>query len=107
MKSHTREKYRLRAEIIKALAHPTRLYIVDMLSRERRFVGELAEMIGCDISTVSRHLLVLKNAGIVEDNKQGLRIWYRLRVPCVLKFFSCVENVLKANSRQLKNSINE
>ena len=100
MKQEIRAHYAARASIIKAMAHPTRLFIVDELSRDERCVCELTEMVGDDISTVSKHLAVLKNAGIVADEKRGTQVFYSLRVPCVLNFFSCVESVLKTNIRE-------
>lgn len=102
MKSELRAKYEARAGVIKALAHPTRLFIVDQLSQGEHCVCELTEMIGADVSTVSKHLSVLKSAGIVEDDKRGLQVWYRLRVPCVLNFFSCVEKVLQDSAQRMK-----
>ena len=93
-------KYEARAKIIKALAHPARLLIVDELSTaDERCVCELTEMIGSNISTVSRHLAVLKSAGIVQDEKRGQMVFYRLRVKCILKFFDCVESVMACNAR--------
>lgn len=85
--------YKAQARIMKALAHPTRLFIVDELSRGERCVCELTDMIGVEMPTVSRHLSVLRNAGIVDDEKRGAQVFYRLRVPCVLNFFKCVEAV--------------
>jgi ArsR family transcriptional regulator len=89
-----------RARIIKALGHPSRLLIVDELSRGERCVCELTRMIGADVSTVSRHLSVLKTAGIVQDDKRGSQVFYRLRVPCILDFFGCVEAVIRANAEE-------
>ena len=83
-----------RAKVMKALAHPSRLFIVDELSRGERCVCELTGMIGADISTVSKHLSILKNVGIVEDEKRGLQVFYRLRMTCVLNFFRCLESIL-------------
>lgn len=113
MDSFSKEKYEARAKIIKALAHPTRLFIVDELSGgagccdagpgPERCVCELTEKIGADISTVSKHLSILKNAGIVTDEKRGLQVFYRLNIPCVLKFFGCVEEVIRtAAEKQLE-----
>ncbi len=85
--------YKAQARIMKALAHPTRLFIVDELSRGERCVCELTDMIGVEMPTVSRHLSVLRNAGIVDDEKRGAQVFYRLRVPCVLNFFKCLEAV--------------
>lgn len=94
MDAKLQAKYESRARIIKAMAHPTRLFIVDELAKSgERCVCELTEMIGADMSTVSRHLAILKGVGIVEDNKRGSQVFYRLRVRCVLQFFECVESV--------------
>ena len=95
MDARTLAKFEARARVIKAMAHPTRLFIVDELSRGERCVCELTEMVGSDISTVSKHLSLLRNAGIVQDEKRGSQVWYSLRCPCVLKFFECVESVMR------------
>jgi ArsR family transcriptional regulator len=89
-----------RARVLKALAHPTRLFIVEELEKQERCVCELTEMIGADISTVSKHLSVMKQAGIVLDDKRGNQVFYRLRVPCILNFFGCVESVLESRAKE-------
>jgi ArsR family transcriptional regulator len=91
--------YEARANIVKALAHPSRLFIVDMLNKQSKTVGELTEMIGADTSTVSKHLSVLKNAGIVEDEKKGTTVFYSLKTPCITGFISCVEEVIESNTK--------
>ena len=101
MNAKTLAKYEARAKIIKAMAHPTRLFIVDQLSQaEERCVCELTEMIGADMSTVSKHLSTLKNAGIISDEKRGSQVFYSLRVPCVMNFFGRVESVMKCNAAE-------
>jgi len=90
-----------RAKVMKALAHSTRLFVVDELSRGERCVCELTEMIGADMSTVSKHLSVLKAAGIIADEKRGMQVYYRLKTPCVLRFFDCVGEVMIENSKEL------
>ncbi|MHB1036557.1 MAG: ArsR/SmtB family transcription factor [Pirellulales bacterium] len=100
MDAKTLAKFELRARIVKAMAHPTRLFMVEELSRGERCVCELTEMVGADISTVSKHLGILKNVGIVEDDKRGSQVYYRLRVPCILNFFGCVESVLRSNAEE-------
>jgi ArsR family transcriptional regulator len=100
MDEKTQARFEARARIIKALAHPSRLFIVDRLSNRDHCVHELTEMIEADISTVSKHLSVLKNAGIVKDEKKGQRVLYSLHVPCVLNFFSCVETVLASTAKE-------
>jgi DNA-binding transcriptional ArsR family regulator len=88
------------ADVIKAMAHPTRLFVVEELSRGERCVCELTDMVGADVSTVSKHLAVLRNVGIVGAAKRGSRVYYQLRMPCVLSFFGCVENVIKAKAEE-------
>ena len=102
MDKKTKQRYEARAKVIKALAHPTRLFIVDELAKGERCVCELTEMIGADISTVSKHLSLMKQAGVLVDEKRGLQVWYRLKVPCILNFFGCVENVLQENVRLVR-----
>lgn len=89
-----------RAEILKAMGHPTRLFIIEELSKGERCVGELTEMVGSDTSTVSKHLSILRTAGILKSEKRGAQMYYALRVPCVLNFFSCVETVLKSSAEE-------
>lgn len=90
-------KYEARAKVIKALAHPSRLFIVDELAKGKQCVCKLTEMIGADMSTVSKHLSLLKNAGLIQDEKIGTQVYYELKAPCMTNFFSCVENVIKQN----------
>ncbi|MBU1003414.1 MAG: metalloregulator ArsR/SmtB family transcription factor [Proteobacteria bacterium] len=94
MQTYQASRFTERAQIMKALGHPVRLFMVDALSRGEQCVCDLTEMVGLDISTVSKHLLVLKNAGIVADERRGKQVFYSLRVRCVLNFFGCLESVL-------------
>ncbi len=100
MDAKLKARYAARAEIIKAMAHPTRLFIVDELSRGERCVAELTEMVEVDMSTISRHLSILRNAGILRDERRGTSIYYHLRYPCVLGFFSCVESVMESSAKE-------
>lgn len=97
MEKTDKERLEAQALILKALAHPTRLFITEELGRGEKCVCELTEMIGADISTVSKHLLIMKNAGIVGFDKRGNSVYYSLKMKCVLSFFSCVNNVLEKN----------
>ena len=89
-----------RAKILKAMGHPSRLFILEQLGQEERCVCELTEMIGADVSTISKHLSVLKQAGLVVDDKRGNQVFYQLRVPCVLNFFGCIESVLENQAQE-------
>ncbi len=104
--SRMQARLEARARIVKAMAHPTRLFILEELGRGDRCVNELTEMIGADVSTVSKHLSLLKAAGIVQDRKKGSQVYYGLRVPCILKFFDCIEAVLEANAKAHMDLLN-
>ena len=92
------ELYEYRARILKALAHPSRLMMVDALSEGERCVCELQQIVGSDMSTVSKHLAVLKAAGLVSDRKQGLKVFYRLEVACIKCFLDCADAVVRHNA---------
>jgi DNA-binding transcriptional ArsR family regulator len=92
--------FEARANIIKALSHPARLFIVEELQKDERCVCELTEMLDFDTSTISKHLSILKNAGIVGDRRDGTKSIYYLKVPCILGFFGCIEEVMESNLKQ-------
>ncbi|MFA5879430.1 MAG: metalloregulator ArsR/SmtB family transcription factor [Candidatus Margulisiibacteriota bacterium] len=94
-------KYEARANIIKAMAHPSRMMIIDALATEKKSAGDLVKLVGADASTVSKHLSVLKNARLVQDEKQGLVVYYSLTIPCIADFFECVEAILSAHADHL------
>ena len=96
--SKVKARFEERARVIKAMAHPSRLFIIEELAKNERCVCELTDMVGSDVSTVSKHLAVLREAGIVTDEKRGLQGYYSLKMPCILNFFGCVESVLKARA---------
>lgn len=100
MKAGERGRYEARARIIKALAHPARLLIVDELNQGPRCVCGIRDLVGSDLSTVSKHLSVLKNAGIVAAEKRGQQVFYSLRCPCVTAFFTCAEKVLETTAKE-------
>ena len=85
-----KERYEYMASVMKAMAHPSRLLIIDELEKKPRNVSELTQMVGSDISTVSRHLQVLKQAGIIAASKVNNQVIYRLRYHCVLDMYKCV-----------------
>ena len=83
---------------MKALAHPSRLLLVDVLNdRGELCVCELMRAVGGDQSTVSKHLSILRQSGIVDQRREGRNSLYRLTRPCVMSFFACIEQVMKEN----------
>lgn len=97
MKPKPMQLYEARAQIAKALAHPSRQLMLDALAEGELCVCELTELVGADQSTVSKHLAVLRNAGIVQMRKEGTMTMCRLRVLCLQGVWSCIEAVLEQN----------
>ena len=95
MNKEIKKFYELKAEIIQAAAHPIRLAVIEFLSKGEQCVCDIVEHVGAQRSNVSRHLSVMVKAGVLESRKDGLKVIYSLRTPCILKFLSCVEQVLK------------
>ena len=83
------------AEVIKATAHPLRVAILDCLRGGEQCVCDIAEYVDSERSNVSRHLSVMVAAGILESRKEGLKVIYILKTPCILKFFECITEVLR------------
>lgn len=100
MNKQTMARYEAKSTIIKAMAHPTRLLIIEELAKQEHCVCELTEMVGADTSTVSKHLSILKNAGIVTDEKRGQMVYYSLIMPCTINFLSCLDNVIVKQAKE-------
>lgn len=94
-KKKTDEVFRKQAQVLKALAHESRLKIVNRLYEGETSAGELTRLVGSDQTTVSKHLAILRAHGIVEGRRQGSAVIYTLNTPCVVNFFSCASGVLK------------
>jgi len=94
MKDQERALADARARVIKALGHPTRIYMVARLSIGDASVGELVDAVGDDVSTISKHLAILRQAGILSDRKDGNRVLYTLRCPCIMQFIHCIDDVI-------------
>lgn len=94
-----RNPFTKQARLLKAIAHESRLMIIDRLSRGECSVSALRDIAGGDLSTVSKHLALLRAYGIVEDRREGSSVYYRLLTPCICNFFTCATQVLKERAR--------
>ena len=88
------------AEIAKAIAHPLRTAIIDFLREGEQCVCDIANYVGSERSNISRHLSVMVKAGVLEYRKEGLKVMYKLKTPCILDFFSCVTDVLRQQAKE-------
>jgi len=91
----TKKLYEMKAEIIQAAGHPIRLAIIEFLKGGEQCVCDIAANVGAQRSNVSRHLAVMLQAGIVDCRKDGLKMIYSLKTPCILNFLACVTDVLR------------
>jgi ArsR family transcriptional regulator len=94
----SRARYEARAKIAKALSHPTRLMFLDALKQKGEIcVCDLTELAGADQSTVSKHLAILRDAGLVGVRKDKSMSFYSVKCHCLDGFFGCIESVLNEN----------
>lgn len=96
----TFQEAEIRAKIIKAMAHPVRLMMIEFLKGGDHSFSEIFALFKLDKSTVSKHLLVMKEAGIVSSRKKGMDMIYTLDVPCITDFFSCVTAVIESSVKK-------
>ncbi len=102
MPSPTTQNRRQRAAVFKALGHPARLQIVEELAEGEHCVCDLVETVGLGWSAVSRHLAVLKAAGVLDDEKRGQQVFYRLVLPCVKSFADCLDAVRRGEQVEVR-----
>lgn len=88
-----------KAAILKGIAHPVRMRIVEALSARDLYAGEIAELFHFDRTTISKHLALMKDLGILESSREGTSIRYSLKMVCLAQLLSCIENALEDGDR--------
>lgn len=99
---YSKEKYDMLADILKATAHPVRLYILDTLTDRKLCVKEFADELGFDISTISKHLTMMKKSGLIYDYREGNCVYYKIRCSCVAAFLKASKDILISNIEREK-----
>ncbi len=102
MSQQEAEALRLRAEIFKALGHPTRLWIVERLIEGECCVTDLAAGVEGGVSAVSQHLALLRQTGIVKDARRGRQICYSLTFPCIAELCAILNGRLAKKASPLE-----
>ena len=92
---------RKKTAILKGLAHPVRMTIVEALASREMCVCDIADMFHFDRTTISKHLAMMKSLGILEDRKEGLNVYYSQRMGCLAQLLSCVERVVLGEEPEL------
>lgn len=96
--------YEARSKIMKALANKYRLKIVDTLGENLKMcVSDLVKELELNQSSVSKHLNILKTAGVVKSQKDGLKVYYSLKTPCIINYFVCIDNVIQSDLEDRMN----
>jgi ArsR family transcriptional regulator len=99
------DQAKLRADILKAIAHPTRVLILEALSKRDMCVNDLNSLADVDQSTISRHLAHLKKTGIVTERRAGPKVMHHLACPCMLGAFECAVEVLRTEQKRRKKAL--
>ncbi len=94
-----------RAKILKALAHPTRILMVDALSRGDRSVNDLRSLASVSQPTISHHLEKLKKVGIVTERREGKKVIHHLSCPCMLEAVDCTLGVIQTVKKKQGKAI--
>lgn len=107
MDNRIMDRYGIQVEMFKALAHPVRLILLEKLGVRPRCVCELAAEVGIGKSVASKHLSQLKAAGLIEDERRGTLVEYRLAAPCVLDLAACAEKTIASNRRKRLDTLEQ
>jgi ArsR family transcriptional regulator len=91
--THDKEWFIERARILAALSNPARLRMVVSLSHGEKCVCDMAAEVGLDMSTTSRHLVQLRQAGLLVDERRGNMVFYRLKATCLPSFLECLDGL--------------
>lgn len=95
MKNDQKRLYQMKAEIIQAVSHPIRLAVIEYLGKDEKCVCDIVDHVDAQRSNVSRHLALMLKAGVLECRKEGLKVFYRIKTPCILGFLACVDKALR------------
>lgn len=87
--------YEKKADIAKAMSHTVRIAALEYLKDGEQCVCDIAAAVGTERSNLSKHLSVMVNSGILASRKEGLKVFYQIKTPCVLKFLDCLTDCLK------------
>jgi ArsR family transcriptional regulator len=87
--------YEKQADVAKAMSHPVRIAVLEYLKDGEQCVCDIAAAVGTERSNLSKHLSVMVNSGILASRKEGLKVFYKIKTPCILKFLECLKDCLK------------
>ncbi len=93
----------VKAELFRALAHPARVRVLEVLVDSERSVGELQPLVGIELSHLSQQLAVLRRAGLVSARKERSNVYYSLRDPLVGELLTVAKQLLLAQLSETRD----
>jgi len=91
-----------KAMLLKAMGHPIRVEIIELLGKKEMCACEIANLFNCDRTTVSKHLAILKDLGIIEQRREGLYIHYSLKLHCLVPMLQCIEHAIFGDQAEVQ-----
>ena len=98
---------RFKADIFQALTHPTRIAILENLSRDELSAGALIERLGMEQANVSQHLAILRSKGLVLNRKSGNQVFYSMRDPIIVEVLELMKAYFHAHLKEAMGMLNE
>lgn len=90
------EIYSKKASLLKALGHPLRLQIIDILKKEEITVSELCAKLSEEQANISRHLSILRKEEIIDYYKKGVNTYYNVKYDCITNLNVCLDTIMKS-----------
>ena len=88
------------ANIAKAIGHPVRVAVIDFLQNGEQCVCDIAIRVGSERTNLSKHLSVMVAAGVLQSRKDGLKVIYKIKTPCIVRFLDCLRECLKEQAKE-------
>jgi DNA-binding transcriptional ArsR family regulator len=98
---------RFKADIFQALAHPTRIAILELLSGQELSAGALIERLGMEQANVSQHLTVLRTKQLVVNRKVGNQVFYSVRDPIIIQVLALMKTYFHAHLKEALGMLDE
>jgi ArsR family transcriptional regulator len=92
--------YERQSEIAKSIAHPLRMAVLDYLKDGPQCVCDIAKAVKSERSNISKHLSIMVSSGVLEYQKKGLQVIYKVRTPCVIECVTCLTKCLKEKAKE-------
>lgn len=92
--------FKIKADFLKALAHPVRLEIIEFLKAKEASVGELSRELAVEQSGISKHLAVLRQAGILGSRQEGVTVYYSIKDKEIFSVLRPIAEILRKKLRE-------